>query len=303
MNPLVSVIVPVYDQVQYIEATLDSLFQQTYAAIEIIVVDGGSQDGTRKILEDLTETIQWVSEPDRGQSHAINKGIRMATGDILAWLNADDQYYPYTIQTVVDYFRTQPTSMFLYGDAMTIDADGKPYGLRPYVQATDYQELLNVRCRIVQPSTFWRRIVTETVGTLDENLHYSMDYEYWIRIAREYTLDYLPIPLAYERLHANAKSTQGNLKRVSEIELIATTYGRDEVPDNFRGEVAATYIFEGLAHLLKLQFLETRAMFKRALKLRPPILKCMRYIFVLLLPNAYRVKIWLYLSKLKTYKR
>src|SRR5262245_57011017 len=137
----ISVVTPSFNQAQFIESTLQSVLNQHYPRLEYIVIDGGSTDGTLAILKKYEADLQWLSEPDHGQAEAINKGFKKASGDIICWLNADDEFMPGALSTVAAYFQTHAEAQFVYGDAETIDDKGRTYGRRGNVKATDFAEL------------------------------------------------------------------------------------------------------------------------------------------------------------------
>lgn len=207
-----SVVVPSYNQAPFLRATLDSILSQEGVELEVLVRDGGSTDGSVEILQEYERRVQWVSKPDDGQAQAINDGLHEASGDILAYLNSDDVYYPGALARVGAYFAQHPDGLFLYGDADHLHADGsvmEPYYNEPW----DYQRLLDI-CFICQPATFWRREALEQFGFFDENLHYAMDYDYWLRVGRETPFHYLHGErLAGSRLHDQTK-TLGQRVRV-----------------------------------------------------------------------------------------
>ena len=298
MTPLVSIIVPSYNQARYVGYTIQSLLSQTYPSIEIIVIDGMSTDRTKQVIEPHMGTIQWLSEPDSGQANAINKGLRRAKGDILAWLNSDDLYYPHTVETVVNYFDAHPSVYFVYGDAVAIDHRGRAYGKRTFVQATNYDELLNVRCRIIQPACFWRREIWETIGELDESLQYAMDYDYWIRVAKSYALAYIPVDLAKERLHSDAKTAHAALDRIQEIEFIVKAHARNEIPEYYDAEAAATYFVAGLASILRFHR-NGFHLIMRSLQFKPPLGRFLFLVVMRSIVGKYGVWFWLYLSKFR----
>ena len=122
--PLVSIVTPSYNQGPYIEATIQSVVSQDYPHLEYIVIDGGSQDNTVAILKRYAERLCWISEPDHGQADAINKGFRIAHGEILAWLNSDDTYLPGAVCQVVEYFQRHPDVSMVYGEGQHVDAEG-----------------------------------------------------------------------------------------------------------------------------------------------------------------------------------
>ena len=189
--PLVTIVTPSYNQGRFIEETILSVLNQDYPRIEYIIMDGGSTDQTLDILRKYTGRLTWHSEKDNGQSDAINKGLRLAKGEILAYLNSDDTYLPGAITRAVRYLTAKnPDSPLVYGEGYHITAEGtiiERYPTEPF----DFQHLAET-CFICQPTTFWKRDVMETIGLFDENLHYAMDYDYWIRVAKHYgTLGYL----------------------------------------------------------------------------------------------------------------
>jgi GT2 family glycosyltransferase len=204
-STLVSIITPSFNQGKYIEETIRSVLEQQYPAIEYIVMDGGSSDQTVDLLKKYDHGItRWVSQPDDGQADAINNGFRMASGEILAWLNADDAYLPGAIQKVVEYFRDHPEVDLVYGRAYNVDHRGnviEAYGTEPFSA-----ERLRERCFICQPSVFFRSKVFAEIGPLDTSLHLAFDYDYWLRAIRKFRFGYLPEFLSNNRWQMNSKS-------------------------------------------------------------------------------------------------
>lgn len=140
-QPLVSIVTPSYNQARYLETTLRSVLDQNYPAIEYLVADGGSTDGSVEVLQRYTDRLAWwVSEPDRGQTDALNKGFARARGEILAWLNSDDTYEPGAIAAAVAYLTAHPEIGMVYADTHFIDENGRPLGSFPAAQ-TDYRRL------------------------------------------------------------------------------------------------------------------------------------------------------------------
>jgi glycosyltransferase involved in cell wall biosynthesis len=227
--PRISVITPSYNQGQFIEATIQSVLSQEYPNLEYLVVDGGSTDGTLDILRRYSEKLRWISEPDHGQVEAINKGLRLASGEILAYLNSDDLYLPGALQRVGRYFRDHPQAAWVSGRCLTVDADLRQTRClitiykNLWLLTRSYRALL-VLNYISQMGTFWRRPVYEQLGPLDERLHYTMDYEYWLRIGEHYPLQALPQNLAAFRLHASSKSGTTARKQFLEQYQVALRY-------------------------------------------------------------------------------
>jgi len=206
-SPLVSIVTPSYNQAAYLEATIQSVLGQDYSYIEYIVVDGGSDDGCVEIIEKYSGQLAgWVSEPDQGQTDAINKGFGRAQGEILAWLNSDDTYELGAVAEAVAYLQTHPEIGMVYGEANFIDRDGKVIG-RFNAQQTNYRRLRRGGVYIPQQASFFRAELWRKVGPLDLSFFFAMDYDLWVRLAREAPLHYLPGRVwANFRLHDNAKS-------------------------------------------------------------------------------------------------
>ncbi|HYO87021.1 MAG TPA: glycosyltransferase family 2 protein, partial [Candidatus Limnocylindrales bacterium] len=200
--PAVSVIVPSFNQGAFIGHTLDSILGQDFADLECLVMDGGSTDETVGVLHRYSDPrLIWVSEPDRGQSHAINKGLARAQGQVLTYLNSDDLLAPGAVASAVTYFEAQPEADLIEGDLNFIDAGGAVIGMlpgRPFLLA----ELLSGRHRFNQAGAFWRSSLTRRIGLMDEGLHYTMDHDYWARAALAGAqIVYVPGVRASFRLH------------------------------------------------------------------------------------------------------
>jgi glycosyltransferase involved in cell wall biosynthesis len=228
---LVSVVTPSFNQGAFIAETIESVLGQEGARIEYLVVDGGSTDATLDVLCGYGDRTRWISEPDRGQADAINKGWRRTSGEIIAWLNADDVYLPGAVRQVVEVFASRPEVDAVYGDCDYVDAGGRrlePYPTRPY----DYLALVReARNYIPQPATFLRRRVLDRVGPLDESLHYVMDFDYWLRLGLHHTMAYLPVRLAATRLHPGAKSVTSGAGFGQELAgVYRRLFARDDLP-------------------------------------------------------------------------
>jgi glycosyltransferase involved in cell wall biosynthesis len=184
--PLVSIITPSFNQGLFIEETIRSVIHQEYSNLEYLIIDGGSTDNSIEIITKYENQISyWLSEPDNGQAHAINKGLRRANGEILGWINSDDILLPRAINRIVDYFNKHPDIDVVYSDANRIDEVGR---IISKARLNDKRPVFSKKtiigeCTVTQPGSFWRRWVTDKVGLLDENLNYVMDYELWTRMA------------------------------------------------------------------------------------------------------------------------
>ncbi|WP_417897205.1 glycosyltransferase family 2 protein [Bacillus haimaensis] len=207
--PLVSVVTPSYNQAKFIAETIDSVLSQDYPNIEHIVIDGGSTDGTLEILKKYRKqysNFHFVSEKDRGQSHAVNKGVRKANGEIIGWLNSDDTYLPGAIRKAVNHLNEQQSQALCYGKANFTDDQNKPIRLYP-VEPYSLDRLFQA-CIICQPAAFFRKKIFMDVGGVDEDLYFCMDYDLWMRIAKKYPIGYIDDFLANSRLHDSAKTVK-----------------------------------------------------------------------------------------------
>jgi glycosyltransferase involved in cell wall biosynthesis len=227
----VSVVTPSLNQGKYIEACLLSVKRQDYPVFEHIVVDGASTDGTLEILKEYSsrrgwEHLRWFSEPDRGQSDALNKGFGMATGDIVGWLNSDDAYTEGCVATVTRAFSARPDVDVIYGDYNWIDETGQILQVRREIDFS-YFILLYNRISFIQSSgaLFLKRKIFEQGHFLDPRYHYSMDYEFYVRLATSgYCFAHLKDVLGSFRWHSDSKSTQFPEKQVQEWKAVREKY-------------------------------------------------------------------------------
>ena len=202
--PLISIVTPSYNQGKYIRRTIDSVLNQNYPNIEYVVIDGGSNDETVDILKSYGSRLRWISRKDKGQANAINKGLRIAKGEIVAWLNSDDTYEQGTVAKVVKFFKNNPEAKFVHGNGHHIDVDDKFIERYPS-EKTNFERFYK-SCPVCQPTTFWKKEITNDVGLLNENWNYGMDYDYWIRISKKYEFHFLKDHLANTRVYADTKT-------------------------------------------------------------------------------------------------
>jgi len=210
--PKISIITPTYNQAKFIQQTIDSVFSQNYPYLEYIVMDGGSTDGTVEILKKYNGRLIWFSERDRGQSHAINKGLRKAKGKIICYLNSDDYLENNSLIKVGEFFSKNKQAYWLTGKCKIVDENN--HEVRRLI--TIYKNLFLKHCRsltlnqiiqfISQPATFWRKEVVERIGYFDESLNYDMDYDYWLRTWFKYQLYFIDDYLASYRIHYSSKA-------------------------------------------------------------------------------------------------
>jgi glycosyltransferase involved in cell wall biosynthesis len=204
-SPLVSIVTPSYNQAGFLEQTILSVLGQDYPRLEYLLVDGASTDGSLEIIHKYADRLDWwVSEPDQGQSEAINKGLQRAKGEFVAWLNSDDIYLPGAISKMAAAFAKNPSAGLVFGDVLAIDADGHTTNRLRY---GDWSLVDLMRFRVIgQPSIFMRRSVLEQTGVLDPSYHYLLDHQLWLRMAQKAGICYLPEILSGARFHPAAKN-------------------------------------------------------------------------------------------------
>ena len=227
--PKVSIVTPSYNQGKYIEETIQSVIRQNYPNLEYIIIDGGSTDQSlaiiKKYADQYPHIIRWISEKDKGQTDAINKGFKMSHGEILAWINSDDVYQSGAIHAVVEYFRSHSQIYFVHGLGHHIREDGAFIENYPS-KSCDFRSLYYT-CSICQPTAFWRRIVLDQMGYLDDSLHYVMDYDYWIKISQAHRLGFLSQHLASTRFYADTKTSRDRvLVHLENLKIIHKYYGK-----------------------------------------------------------------------------
>lgn len=224
----VSIVTPSYNQSQFIEETLQCIRDQTYGDIEHVVVDGGSDDGTIEILEDYESQydLNWTSESDDGQSDAINTGFERAEGDVIGWLNSDDLYFrDDTVEKVVEALAANSGANIAFGDAIFVNADGKPLFVRKRKFWHDGR--FRRGWTIPQPAIFFRQDVLSE-HHLDQSLEYVMDQEFWLRIFDKYESVYLDDIVAVDRLHENAKRVAADSNKFrNELEAVLKQHGQE----------------------------------------------------------------------------
>ena len=211
-NPLVSIVIPSLNQAAYLEQAIQSILAQTYAPIEIIVIDGASTDGSLEIIQRYAQHFaHWQSREDAGQTDAINQGLNRATGKYQAWLNADDRLLPHAVAEAVSHLEADPQLGLVYGQADYINASGQVIGEFPAAQ-TDYAKLMRAYVHIPQQAAFWRGDLWKQLGPLDPDIYFAMDYDLWLRLASVSRLLYVPKKWAQFRLHGDSKTISNDFR-------------------------------------------------------------------------------------------
>jgi glycosyltransferase involved in cell wall biosynthesis len=228
--PKISIITPSYNQGQYIEETILSVLNQNYPNLEYIIIDGGSTDNTVDIIKKYEDRLTfWVSESDNGQSHAINKGFKRATGDIITWLNSDDILEANALNTIASAFNNHPEVQFAYG--LNIDFEKEKLDIKRVFPTDD------LKCRAVysfpysQPACFYRRHILDTIGYIDESIHFAMDHDLFLRIVINYPSVFTPTTLSRQRIHFETKTSQLIDVQRKDTRLIVSTF-YNSLPDS-----------------------------------------------------------------------
>jgi len=227
----ISVITPSYNQADFIKETLQSVAHQGFdGELEHIVIDGGSTDGTIDILKNHSPRLKWISEKDNGQADAINKGVKLATGNLIGWLNSDDVYIEGALQQVCDFFNKNPNIKWAYGKCKIVDANGKEIwkSITTYknlnLKKFSYNSLLRENY-ISQPAVFFRKEIFTELGPLNPGLNYAMDYDLWLRFGKKYPAGVIPEYLACFRRHQTSKSDTGFKAQFLEQFQVAKQHG------------------------------------------------------------------------------
>ena len=207
----ISVITVSYNQGRFIEENIVSVLNQNYENFEHIIIDACSKDNTLDILKKY-DHLKWTSEPDKGQSDGLNKGFRKATGDLIVWLNSDDVMCDGAFEVLNKFFIENPDKSVVTGNQVFINGNSEVVNIVK-AEPFSYDRLLNTRyCSVMQNSTVFRKSVLDKVGLLDETLHYTMDLDLFIRIAKEYVSYIIEADIAKFRVWEESKTTTSQIK-------------------------------------------------------------------------------------------
>ena len=218
--PRITIVTPSFNQAGFLERTIRSVLSQDYPNLEYIIVDGGSTDGSVEIIRRYADRLTWwCSEPDKGQTNAINKGLRRATGEWVAWQNSDDIYYPGAIHDLARMIRRYPKAGLIIGDIMLVDENDRPLRDVRYVKPT-YKALLAEGMVLTNQAAFWRRDLHEDIGLLREDLNYSFDYEWFLRLTQKSDAEHCNRIWGALRLHDETKTSTRADRFIEERRMI-----------------------------------------------------------------------------------
>ncbi|MEW5803372.1 MAG: glycosyltransferase family 2 protein [bacterium] len=219
--PRISVITPSYNQAVFLETAILSVLNQHYPNLEYIVIDGGSMDGSVEIIKKYRHCLSyWISEPDKGMYHAINKGLRMARGEIIAYLNSDDLYLPDAFRAAVEHFQKEPQAALIYSNCLFIDANGDCLYTYRYLPFTLRRFAALTWSSIAQPTTFWRNSIHQAGIYFDESFKMAGDFDFYLRVGQQFRIDYIKGTIAAFRLHQNSQSARHRKLRLEELSRI-----------------------------------------------------------------------------------
>lgn len=225
--PIISIITPSYNQGEFLEECIKSVLSQSYENFEFIIIDGGSTDNSVEIIKSYEKHLTyWVSEKDDGQSDAINKGFKLATGEIVAWINSDDFYYQGAFECIKNQYMENPYASFYFGNGNRVDLNGKLKS-KFYAEGTpdfNLDALVYGLNYILQPVTFMNHVSLKEVGYLDKMLHYGMDSDLWLKLAKQRPPQKVEQVLAATREYDNTKTSTGSFERAEELRLISYKY-------------------------------------------------------------------------------
>lgn len=277
--PKISIVIPTYNQGRYLEAAIQSILTQAYPHLELLVIDGGSIDGSMEIIESYQNQLAyWVSEKDHGQSHAINKGFTRCTGELITFLNSDDLYLPGALKFAAEKFQANPGCGAIVSGFYFIDENGKisqqaNLPRLPYPSPLDLTLVSPESWRLHQVSTFYTRHALDQVGRyVREDLHYVMDRELLFRVAKDFEIILDDRPYAAFRRHPESKSMSAGIAFGEEFaQLYVEAKNGEKKTDRFREKMAQFYRAKGYMHYAKYHtnLFESNRAFLKALTIYP----------------------------------
>ncbi len=231
--PPVSFVIPTRNQARFVRQCIDGCLAQAIDGAEVLVIDGASTDGTQQILAGYGERIRFVSERDHGQSDAINKGVKLARGEVVAWINSDDYYHDDgVVRRVLARFAADAALDVVHGDGWLVDVAGRPFRRYHSRPLDGGRALYTHPTAVVQPSLFFRRALFLAVGGLREELHWAMDLDLWLRmLPRARKVEYVAEPWTCLRCHDEAKTYRGMLQQIREVGRLKREHAAALKPD------------------------------------------------------------------------
>jgi len=298
--PKISIVTPSLNQGRFIEETIRSVLLQGYPNLEYIIIDGGSTDDSVHIIKKYEKWLSyWVSEYDKGQAQAINKGFKMASGDIVAWLNSDD-FYEKSIMSIVANQLLSKKYDIIYGNSNDVDSEGN------FIQSiilSPFNILEAFFCNpIQQHSCFWKYSVFKDCGLLLEKYHYAFDHEFWIRCALKKKFNYLPITFANYRQHPNSKSVSKQIMFLIErLNIFTNFFALSNINSSYlmkHKNAVLQFWNERLArtYFLKNMMKDARKHFIKAIFFKPFRIQNIKILFYILLTYFGQNNKWKFLS-------
>jgi glycosyltransferase involved in cell wall biosynthesis len=257
MSPKISVIMPSYNQAEYIEEAICSILNQDYSNIELIIIDGGSTDNTVDIIKKYKERIYfWSSQKDNGQTDAINTGFRLATGDLVAWMNSDDFYLKDAFKKVASYYSDlDETPDAIFGDIALVDDKSNLIRVNKYPR----NRLLHFEqegCMMTNQATFWKRSLFNQIGFLDESYQFAMDYEFFYRLTyKKFKIHHIPQLIGAFRYQEESKSMSDDWMKIhdSDLDRIFKTYNAKR--SNLKKLISISFRFMDLLSYFEIRYI------------------------------------------------
>ena len=228
----ISIVMPSYNQVNFIERSILSVLNQSYPNLQFIIMDGGSTDGTLDVIRKYEKHLCWRSEPDRGQSDALNKALMLADGELVGWLNSDDVYFPGVFYRMHELSRQTPEAVLYTGSVARIDADDRLIRVPRHVPPSVRSLLFSFPMQ--SQGVFWRREVQSRAGVYNTDLHYAMDFDFWLKVLSHGSAEFIPELVGGFRTYQGTKTSSGWDRGQAELRAIRKQYGTDDATARWR---------------------------------------------------------------------
>jgi glycosyltransferase involved in cell wall biosynthesis len=241
----ISVVMPSYNQVEFIERSILSVLNQNYPNLQFVIMDGGSKDGTVNIIRKYERDLVWRSEPDNGQSDAINKALAVADGELVGWLNSDDVYFPGALSLINKAAWRHPRAVLYSGMVAMIDRSDRVIRV-PRLSRPTIGGLLFEGFPMHSQGVFWRRAVQSQVGLYDIDLHYAMDFDFWLKLLTQGDAEFLPAILGGFRIYEGTKTSSAPERGHAEVRAIRKRYGVDDTTVCWRMRRNLLFVWKAL---------------------------------------------------------